>query len=190
MSGPPRTLRAFLALEIPEEVRDALAAQQQRLRRELPPARWVRPDKQHLTIRFLGDATEDVLGALAAELAPALAELPGVEVELGGSGFFPTPKRPRVAWIGGRANGVEEVVDAVERAVVGHGFAAERKPWRLHLTQARLRSAWPRQAVDRFLQWGRELALPRFSRRRVVLYSSTLTPSGAVYTPLVELPLR
>ena len=65
----------------------------------------------------------------------------------------------------------------------------ERRPWRLHLTQARLRRPWPPEAVERFLRWGREVDLPTFRRRRVVLFSSLLTPQGAVYTPLEELAL-
>lgn len=190
MSDAAQKLRAFLALEIPGTLREVLGEEQQRLRRELPPARWVRPAGQHLTIRFLGDTPRTVLEAVADDLAPVLGRLPGVQVELCGSGFFPSPRRPRVAWVGGRADGVQAVADAVEEVVGRHGFAADRRPWRLHLTQARLRNPWPPAAVERFLQWGSELVLPPFRCGRVVLFSSRLTPDGAVYTPLMELPLQ
>jgi 2'-5' RNA ligase len=131
-----------------------------------------------------------VLADLVTELAPRLRGLDAVTVELAKTGFFPSSMRPRVAWVGGAAEGVEKVVAAVEAAAEGAGFARERRPWTVHLTMARLKSQWPKTAVDRFLEWGDELDLEVFTCREVVLFESDLRPEGAVYTALERLPLE
>ena len=183
------SVRAFLALEIPEQTKLELAERREPLRSELPRARWVRPAGQHLTLKFLGEAPRTELDPLAAELAPRLSGLGPVTVELSGSGFFPSPRRPRVGWIGGRADGVEPVVAAIEEVAEVHGFARERRSWTLHLTQARLDTPWSENAVRRFLDWGEGLALDPFVVDKVVLFSSRLERGGAVYTPLERMPL-
>ena len=182
-------VRAFIALEIAGPVKTALAAGSGRLRAELPRARWVRPESQHLTLKFLGETPPAVLQALAADLAPRLAGLGPVPVRLHGSGFFPSPARPRVAWLGGTAAGVEPLVAVVEEVAEAHDFPRERRPWSLHVTQARLDRQWPPDAVERFLAWGSGLELPAFTCAEVVLFGSRLERGGAVYTPLERMPL-
>jgi 2'-5' RNA ligase len=186
----PGLIRAFLALEMPGEVREAIRREQGRLKKELPRARWTRPEGQHLTLKFLGETPEADLRALGSSVAGSTAELDAVAVELRGSGFFPNERRPRVAWVGGSAGGGAEVAAAVERAAVEAGFPPERRPWSLHLTQARIDRPWPRSAVERFLDWGRMLDLTPFDCREIVLFRSDLRPGGAVYTALERFPLR
>jgi len=181
--------RAFLAFEIPERVKAELKLGRERLRSELPRARWVRSDAQHLTLKFLGETESQRLGKLVGDLAPMIAQISSVSVQLAGAGFFPSEKRPRVAWIGGSADGAGRVADTVDEAAKHHGFEPERRPWALHLTQARLKDPWPAHAVERFLAWGNSLNLERFVASEVVLLSSDLRPTGAVYTALERMPL-
>jgi 2'-5' RNA ligase len=177
-------IRAFLALEIPESIRSQLAAARESLRHEMPRARWTRPEGWHLTLKFLGETPLPVLAELGAELSPRVRGLGVITAKLGRSGFFPSSARPRVAWVGGNVDGAEKVVKAVEAAAQAVGFPAEGRQWSAHLTMARLKSQWSRNAVDRFLEWGDQLELEAFSCREVVLYESDLQPGGAVYTAL------
>ena len=183
-------IRAFLALEVPAAVKMQIASAQEILRRELPRARWTRPDGWHLTLKFLGEVAPPELDELTTALAPRLRGIGEVNVRLGGTGFFPSKERPRVAWVGGAADGAESVVAEVERAAGAAGFPRERRPWSIHLTQARLKARWPSAAVDRFLEWGETLDLEAFDCREVVLFESDLQPGGAVYTALERLPLE
>jgi len=183
-------IRAFLALDIPESVRAAVEASRQPLRAELPRARWVRIENQHLTLKFLGESSQELLSALSTALEARVAGIGAVTVRLAGSGFFPSPSRPRVAWLGGEAEGADAVVAVVEETTAGHGFDRERRPWSPHVTQARLDRPWPTPAVERFLEWGRDLRLEPFVAREVVLFSSVLQRGGAVYTALERRPLE
>ena len=187
MSEQP--VRAFLALEIPGRIREQLTSAQEALRSELPRARWTRPQGWHLTLKFLGGAERAVLAELGSELAPRIRGFGAIPVKLEKTGFFPSSMRPRVAWIGGTAEGVEKVVSAVEEAADLAGFPRERRTWSVHLTQVRLKAQWPKAAIERFLEWGDELDFDTFSCREVVLFSSDLQPGGAVYTALERFPL-
>ncbi len=189
MTGPNR-IRAFLALEIPDSVRQTIRREQNSIKHQLPRARWTRPEGQHLTLKFLGEATVDALSELTPEITARLAGLPAVSVQLSGAGFFPSVRRSRVAWIGGRARGGSGVASAVEAAAAKAGFEADRRAWALHLTQARLNRPWPKDAVETFLEWGRGLDFKPFTCREVILFSSKLQPSGALYTPLERFPLE
>ena len=184
------TIRAFVALEMPDKVRETIRREQQALKTEMPRARWTRPEGQHLTLKFLGDTTTDKLARLRAEMTARTAGLSAVSIALSGAGFFPSAHRPRVAWIGGEARGGLEIAAAVESAAVTSGFPPERREWSLHLTQARLDRGWPRSAVEKFLDWGRGLDFEVFTCREVVLIESELRPGGAVYTALERFPLE
>ena len=184
------SIRAFLAFEIPDEIRARLAAAQEELRHEFPPARWTRPEGWHLTLKFLGEVEHPVLADLGSELTQRTRDLGTVPVKLAKTGFFPSSMRPRVAWVGGTADGVERVVEVVEVAAECVGFPRERRPWSVHLTQARLKTQWSRAAVDRYLEWGDNLDLEAFTCRELVLFSSDLRPGGAVYTALERFPLE
>ena len=135
-----------------------------------------------LTLKFLGEVKNDLLERLVVDLRRGLTGLGAVEIKLGGCGFFPSSRRPRVAWVGGTAGGIEAVVEVVERCSLVHGFAREERPWSLHLTQARMKGAWPRWAVERFLEWGQGLVFDPIECTEVILYASDLRPGGAVYT--------
>jgi 2'-5' RNA ligase len=185
-----RTIRAFLAVEVPDGVKAQLASAQGKIRHDVPKARWTRPEGWHLTLKFLGEVERPVLANLAAELAPRLRGLGAVPVKLDRTGFFPSSMRPRVAWVGGTAEGVEKVVAAVEEAAELAGFPRDRRPWSVHLTLARLKTQWPKAAVDRFLEWGDDLELEAFTGAEVVLFSSDLQPGGAVYTALERFSLE
>jgi 2'-5' RNA ligase len=182
-------VRAFLAFEIPSSIRSRLAEVQQGWRRELPRARWTRPDGWHLTLKFLGEVDPAVLGNLTIRLAPELGVLPAVAVRLCGSGFFPSAARPRVAWVGGVAEGAEVVVQAVEEVAEAVGFERAHRPWSIHLTQARLKDRWHKSAIERFLADGKNIVFEQFFCREVVLFKSDLRLRGAVYTALERIPL-
>ena len=185
-----RVLRTFLALEIPPNIRSQLSTQRNAVREDLPRARWTRPQAWHLTLKFLGDSECRVLDELKTDLRPRLIGIGAIQVRLGGTGFFPSPSRPRVGWVGGAAEGIEGVVEAVETSARSVRIPPEKRRWGLHLTLARIRDRWSPEAVDRFLEWGEALDFEPFTCNEVVLFSSDLRPDGAVYTAMERFTLE
>ncbi len=182
-------MRLFVAVELPEAVRERLARGLAELRRELPPARWVRAEGVHVTLKFLGEQPESLVAALGAAVPAAFSALAPVTVQLGGAGFFPRPERPRVAWLGGVAPGLERWAAAVEEAAAALGVPREGRPFTLHLTLARLDRPWGQRAVEDFSARVGKWSFPAYEAREAVLFRSELRPSGAVYTALARFPV-
>lgn len=182
-------MRLFIAVELSEEARRVIHGGLGVLRRDLPPARWVRVEAMHLTLKFLGEQPADLVDALDARVRPALAGFAPETVRLGGGGFFPSPRRPRVAWIGGSAPALVAWAEAIDRAAEELGVAREPRPFSLHLTLARLERPWGERAVESFLVKTGKWSFAPSLAREVVLFSSDLRPSGAVYTALGRWPV-
>lgn len=173
------SIRCFLALPVPAEVRARLAEAQRRLRAQLPGARFVRPDDLHLTLRFYGELAPERVARLTAELEAALAGTAGFDVALEGLGGFPSRQRARVVWAGvvegGRA--LYELFRRCEAAAARVPLPAEERPFHPHVTLARLREPRPLPPAPPE-SWG------RWRADEVILYRSNLTPAGPVYTAL------
>ncbi|MGE5236100.1 MAG: RNA 2',3'-cyclic phosphodiesterase [Acidobacteriota bacterium] len=177
-------IRLFVAVDLPESVREVLRGGLGRLRRDQPSARWVRAEAMHITLKFLGEQGEDVVEALDVRMREAVPALAPVAVRLGGAGFFPNPRRPRVAWVGGQAEGLTAWAETVERCAGAVGVAPETRPFSLHLTLARLERPWGVQATEHFVVQVDKRSFPEFEAREIVLFRSELRPSGAQYTAL------
>jgi 2'-5' RNA ligase len=178
-------MRLFIALGLPQEVREELARLQGRLRGL--PVRWADPAGVHLTLQFIGETPE----ASAPALLEALAGLPAAPfpLRLDGQGAFPNLRQPRVLWVGlgGDLTALGRLQAAVLAATAPLGFAPEARPFRPHLTLGRVRQdagLEERRAVGRAVEGAAPPAPLSWQAGAPTLYQSTLTPAGAVYTPL------
>lgn len=150
--------------------------------------RWVAPGGRHLTLHFLGDTTLAAGLATAEGLRAPLAALPPFEVTLGPGDWFPSPAHPVVLALGVRINApLGALVSAVGEAVAEHGFPADGRPWRGHVTLARIgRQGKPRAS----LVTGTPPPAPAGTLRidRVTLFESRVAGGGRRYRPVMELP--
>ncbi len=189
-------LRSFIALEIPVEMQDAIAARLAALQKELPAplVRWVTRRNVHLTLKFLGDVSPANLERLADDLKNEAAAHDAFSMSVGGLGAFPNPRRPRVIWIGLEAPpGLLALQRGIDAASARLGYAAEERPFSPHLTVGRvgqndsptdlhlIRLALEHTQVDR---------LGLVQVEAVHLFKSDLRPGGSVYTHLYSLPLK
>src|ERR1700722_2452166 len=92
-------MRLFVALDLSEEVRVAIAQFCEKLRGDFPSARWVRTEGIHVTLKFIGEVNEDRVAAIESALDAVKSSGP-VEMSFRGVGFFPDARRPRVFWAG------------------------------------------------------------------------------------------
>ena len=146
--------------------------------------RFVRPESLHVTLRFLGDVPVARLGELVAAVAKELASVPPFAFAFGPVMGLPTLRRPRVLALEVTpAEPLAQAAAAVERGVVAAGFPAEERPFRPHLTLARVKGRAP--ATDGIASPACEPS----DAREVVLMQSELHPQGARYTPLERVPL-
>jgi RNA 2',3'-cyclic 3'-phosphodiesterase len=179
-----KAIRAFVALPLPEILRDGVADTIERLRRRLPDVRFVRAEGAHVTLRFLGWTRAEVLERMAAPLRAAAEACPPLEVGARGLGTFPERGSPRVLWIGlEMPPPVRALQAACEASAVAAGFEPEPRAFHPHLTLGRWKDRARRPDLpDVDLGSGRVETL--------VLFRSQLRSSGSEYTPLSVFPLR
>jgi len=189
---PSEHFRLFVACELPDEVRDALAATEDDLRSALGGRlRWVRPQGIHITLKFLGEVETSRLEAIRSALEGAVSpfELRVRPAALGGFGG----DRLRVVWIGleGDTEGLARLAAGVDVALAPLGFARERRPLAAHLTLARVPDEMPvpeRREVARLVESYHPRPMPSMTLTHVALMRSMLARGGAVYERLAVFP--
>lgn len=183
-------VRAFIAIEIPENVRAALRGLLERLRGTPGRIGWVKPENIHLTLRFLGDVETDRVDRLAAILADACKDVAPFSVAVRGAGAFPNLRRPGVLWVGcSPADGALEAVQlAAEDAARAVGLPPDDKAFHPHLTIARIKDSRTAAAVIEGFERERAFDAGEFQVHGVSLFSSQLTPHGPLYARERELP--
>lgn len=178
-------MRAFVAIDLPDPVRDALGA----LQEAMPLGRPVDPDQMHLTLAFLGEQPDDLVEA--AHHALEGIRFPGFEMQLAGLGTF-GDRAPTVLWAGVRDAGpVKALHQRVLPALHGAGIVLERRRFRPHVTLARFdRTEAPdHERLARFLSRWEAFPSPPFRVESFGLWRSTLLRSGAVHEELARYPL-
>lgn len=195
------TIRAFIAVEVPEAAAERAGAVIERLRADgVEGVKWVQPRHFHLTLKFLGETRQDDLPALSEALREVAGRAAPFSLALAGVGAFPSARRPRVVWLG-VASGSEPLVAlacATDGACAALGWAREEKPYHPHLTLGRTRelqrgragrpTASP-EALTRALERESSAAAGEVRVERIVLVRSELQRGGPVYTVLDAFPL-
>jgi len=191
-------MRLFVALDIEPDIRRRIARFRDEMKPLAPEVRWVGPETFHITLQFLGETKN--LG----EIQNALRQVNGVPAEISfrGAGFFPSPKAPRVFWVGIEADrNLQELVTSIAKSLESLGFERDGGPFKPHLTLARAGSGRPRPVSGERSATGlrqvraklETIPSPEFgtmTAHEFHLYESKLSPAGAQYTKLSRHPLN
>lgn len=178
-------MRLFVAFDVPDPQKMSIEKAIQPLRLRLPKARWTSREAWHVTLKFLGEVTEDRLAEVREIIdASALASTP-TPTRLTDVGSFPSPKRARVLWVGleDAQSVMAGIARSMEEAFTTAGFRREGRELHPHLTIARFRVT---QLIEDVLLETGPFQLDRlpFEVGEIVLYRSHLSPKGATYEAL------
>ena len=185
------SVRTFIAVIIPDHIRQAIADFQGRLKSVGGDIRWVRPGSMHITLKFLGDVRESMINPVGDAVEKAIRGQAGFDITVSGTGCFPNIRRPKVLWvgIGEGANVLTGIVEGIESALEGLGFAREKRPYSAHLTLGRVRSP---QGVEKTVAAMQQniFSAGSYPADRVCVMKSELKPSGSVYSVLRSIQLK
>ena len=178
-------IRTFVAIEINAGPRLRRIIDQ--LDQVGPPVRIVRTPKLHLTLKFLGQTTEDEVPDLVRILDEFSADASGIDTHLLGLGAFPNRKKPRVIWTGIQESPAVTVLQTtLDQPLCEAGWPRDERPWRPHVTLARIntRRQPPPAVMFELLDQNvaTEFGICRLGK--VGIYRSLLTPQGPEYTCL------
>jgi 2'-5' RNA ligase len=184
-------VRLFIAIDLSHAIREQLSDQINGLTQLLgsKSIRWVKASSIHLTLKFLGETTENQVENINRVLKNITPQFSPFEIHVGGFGCFPKPSRPRVFWIGVQEhNGIlKQLHGMIEGELEKLGFRKEGRPFAGHLTLGRLRkhiSPSELRTLTADLEAVQVGELGTEFVKEIVLFRSVLQPTGAVYTRL------
>ncbi len=185
-------MRLFVAVHLPDEMKEELYASfSGAVRGRVRGLRFVPPANVHITLKFLGETDEGLIPSIEETLKAIAEEAGPFTMNVGGAGAFPDVKRPRVVWAGVNAGRDElaELAKAVERALDPLGFEAERRPFRGHVTVARVKGPAAAEAVGAVVAANEGHDFGSFEVESFSLVKSELKPDGAVYSDVAKFEL-
>jgi RNA 2',3'-cyclic 3'-phosphodiesterase len=169
--------RLFIAIDFPDDVRESLA----NMCFGVPGAKWVSKDQLHLTLRFVGDADDNLFADIADILHDVNASR--FSLTLRGVGYFPPRRKPNVLWVGIEpCEPLAVLRDSIEKLLTELGLEPEERKYHPHLTLARLRPEAPIAKITGFLSAHNLFSAKNVPVNEFHLYSSVLMPAGAVHT--------
>lgn len=191
-------MRLFVAAHPSDDVRARAAACAGVLRQRLEGAgaaqgiRWISPSNMHLTVWFLGDVSDARAGAVLEALQPPL-RTGSFALHVEGFGAFPPSGPPRVLWMG-VTRGLEQLArlhDEVGSRLQPWGFAPEGRAYSAHLTIGRVREApsGAARAAIRNAETHQQGDAGACRMDHLTVFRSRTSPAGAVYEPLLRVPL-
>lgn len=190
------SIRTFIAVAIPEEVKKEIIAAQAELRDQIGAEnkiRWASPEQFHLTLRFLGNIPATSLQELEAALRAAASSVSPFQLYVAGCGCFPSFANPRVVWAGvtGEIEPLATLQKKIQEATAHLGEPPETRTFKAHLTLARVK-ADSMSILRKIGLTTREFKYrptAEWTVREVQLIRSDLSPNGSSYTVLASIPL-
>ena len=180
-------MRLFIAIDIPEELKEKLAHIISGLKKCGADAKWVDASNIHITLKFLGETRDEQLDKVKAIISETAGSFTKLELTAESFGFFPNEISPKVLFIStNNEETLKKISLRLEDKVEGLGFSKENR-FKSHLTLARFRG---KKNIDRVKEEIKRITLEgKFWVCEIILFKSTLKPSGPVYEKIFCAPL-
>ena len=185
-------IRCFIAIELPEDLKNQIGQYISELRPLAPEIKWVRKNALHITLKFLGEIPSARVDQIVAALMPLHQQSTAVNITITGLGAFPNEKRPRVIWLGIEPNPRDlffELHHTLEGYLEAIGVEREKRKFSPHLTLARIKIPQEQKPLFTYVK-EHPFQAYSFSVHDIVLMRSILKPVGAEYRVIQKYPLH
>lgn len=176
-------MRLFIAVNIPDEIKQKISLVQDDLRRALSDIKWVSSDRFHLTLKFLGEVDPKNADSIISGLKEAASGFGQFNMSFMGTGVFPDIHRPRVVWVGikeGREK-LKLLAEKIADAMHLLDFPKEKRGFSAHLTLGRLRSQKNKSSIIKKVIANEKVEAGSCAVKSVDLMQSFLHPTGPEY---------
>jgi len=170
-------MRLFIAALLPEEIKKQLTESINSLKHEVDGVKWERPEKLHITLKFLGDVEESKLDSIDDLLIKLSSAYSSFNLSLTDFGGFPNLKKPRILYVGLSTNSLlSKLVSELEEELSVLGFEKESRKFIPHITLGRVK-----KKIN--IQYSPQITKNSFKVTQIGLIKSKLSSSGSVYKP-------
>ncbi len=182
-------IRLFIALEIPDDVIDVILDEKNKLLGKERKIRWESRDKLHITLKFLGDTNEGLIGNIEQAIEDIVKNTTSFQMELGKFGMFRKNGEPKILWAGMKeCKELERIVNEIGDSFSKFGYSNEKRTFKPHITLLRFRG---HESIDKILEL-LEVKLPekQYFAKYITLYKSELKKGGSIYTAIKRFQLE
>lgn len=182
-----KQIRAFLAVEIPSNVKNGIRGIQEQLAPRIQDIRWTKPESIHLTLKFFGNISESDIPCISRVVERKTAVTAPVALNANSIGAFPGLSRPRVLWVGleGETDRLCKLHEVIDSDLQQCGFQKDVRIFNPHLTLGRAKAQRGIYAGIREIMAEKErYNAGQFEVRGLTLFRSDLKPDGPLYTKL------
>jgi len=185
-------MRTFLAIDLKPEIKKNISQFIQKLESHSPNARWVKNQGMHLTLKFVGEITDDKAREIRSVLMDLSLRHERFPMKLLGTGTFPPRSRhPRILWVGiEESQKLMSVQNEVESMLEKLSISREKRRFHPHLTLGRVRSSHNIAPVLEELSENRDTEFGSMEVEEITFFKSTLNPTGAEYSALAKVQLK
>jgi 2'-5' RNA ligase len=180
-------MRSFLAVEIPDDIKKYLKTVIKRMSGYTDGVKWLNETAQHITLKFFGEIDEDIVWNIKKSIEHLGTKHSPFSLTLKCIDAFPSTKKTRVIVIT-LENGVDNINDIfndIEQNISAIGIKRETRSFSPHITLGRRKAPGP--LPDHAIT---ELERMSFKVDALVMFKSTLTSQGAIYTPIWEIKFK
>jgi 2'-5' RNA ligase len=183
-------IRTFIALEIPEDLRQALSTIQEGLKKKISGIKWVNPENIHITLKFLGLINVETQEEVSRILEQTSKDVSCFTLDVSDLGAFPSPRNPKVIWVGMDQNrNLWAFQKKLEEALLKLGFPLEKRPFSPHFTIGRIKDPKIKKDLMHILENYRNEYQGSYKASKVIFFRSDLHPEGPVYSVLKDINL-
>ncbi|MFN3504763.1 MAG: RNA 2',3'-cyclic phosphodiesterase [Caldimicrobium sp.] len=189
-------VRAFLAIDLPLDIKKALCNFKNIPEPKEVKLKWVEEENLHLTLKFFGNISENLVEKIFNLCEKVCQEISNFRVDLGEVGVFPEVGKPRVLWIGVEhsKDRIEDLYLKIEKALKPLKLDNKKEKFHPHITLMRIKDINNtiefKQFFERIIKEAEKLKGLSFMVKEIVLFKSDLFPTGPKYTPLKRIPLK
>ncbi len=185
-------MRTFIAIELEENLKSELLSFIQVLMGISQNIKWVKEEGMHLTLKFLGEISEDKIPSIESSLEKIAGKFNAFSIQIRGTGAFPPGKKnPRVLWVGIAENErLATLQTEFETECELLGFPREKRKFHPHLTLGRVKAHSHLGGVLALLDKNRNTQFGEMNVKKITFFQSILRPTGAEYKVLSEYNLK
>jgi len=183
-------IRTFIAVNVSDATRRMIDTLQMIFGHSRKLIRFAPPENVHVTLKFLGDVDPAIMPELISKIETSIRSFQKFDYICTGTGVFPNDHRPRVLWLGITQGSeiLSNLSKTLDESLKTMPIKLEEREFKAHITLGRIKETRrPLAELNQFLKFPFE---PIHNPvEEVILFQSTLTPNGAIYTPLHNFPL-
>lgn len=182
------SIRAFIAVEIDSPHKQKLSKLISELKKSNAYIKWITEAQMHLTLKFLGNIEGNKVQEISNVLKSIADNFNIFGIQLSKIGSFPNMNKPRVIWIGidKGADELKLLNSRIETELEKLGFEKEKREYKTHLTLGRVKSLKNIPELTNLINGTCFQSQDEIKIDKLILFQSTLTPKGAIYTALAE----